>query len=134
MKTETRVKGADGREWILKLDGTKILASLRGNKPATTSSASVAFSPISPEFRDEYKDKEETVQQSTTNTTTTKTGKTGRTGKVNNRINRNINRPNYAKNFNNLNLSQNEIDYILDKGFDPYSAEGVQNFILSESG
>ena len=40
MKTETRVKGADGREWILKPDGTKILASLRDHKPAITSSAS----------------------------------------------------------------------------------------------
>lgn len=81
MKTETRVKGADGREWILKPDGTKILASLRGHKPATTSSASVAFSPVLPEFRDEYKNKEETVQQSTTDTTTTKTGRTGRISK-----------------------------------------------------
>ena len=81
MKTETRVKGADGREWILKPDGTKILASLRGYKPTTTSSASVAFSPVLPEFRDEYKNEEKTVQQSTTNTTTTKTNRTGRTGK-----------------------------------------------------
>ena len=81
MKTETRVKGADGKEWILKPDGTKILASLRGYKPATTSSASVAFSPVLPEFRDEYKNEEETVQQSATNTTTTKTNRTNRTSK-----------------------------------------------------
>ena len=81
MKTETRVKGADGREWILKPDGTKILASLRGNKPATTSSTSVAFSPVLPEFRDEYKNEEKTAQQSTTNTATTKTSRTGRTSK-----------------------------------------------------
>lgn len=81
MEKETLVKDANGKEWILKPDGTKILASLRNPKPATTSSTSVAFSPISPEYRDEYKDKKETVQQSTTNTTTTKTGRTGRTDK-----------------------------------------------------
>lgn len=79
MKTETRVKGADGREWILKPDGTKILASLRGYKPTTTSSTSVAFSPVLPEFRDEYKNEEETVQQSTTDTKTNRTGRTGKT-------------------------------------------------------
>lgn len=37
---------------------------------------------ILPEYRDEYKNKEETTQQSTTTTTTTKTGRTGRTGRT----------------------------------------------------
>lgn len=35
MKEETRVKDANGREWILKPNGTKVLASLRNPKPAT---------------------------------------------------------------------------------------------------
>lgn len=74
--------------WILKPNGTKVHISARKANAQTardnTQSAinsSVAFSPILPEFRDEYKDKEETVQQSTTNTTTTKTNRTNRTSK-----------------------------------------------------
>ena len=74
--------------WILKPNGTKVHITARKANAQTardnTQSAinsSVAFSPIRPEFRDEYKDKEETVQQSTTNTTTTKTGRIGRTSK-----------------------------------------------------
>ena len=77
--------------WILKPNGTKVhITARKANTQAarnntqsdTDSSSLVAFSPIRPEFRDEYKDKKETVQQSTTNTTTTKTGRTGRTGKT----------------------------------------------------
>lgn len=124
MKEETRVKGADGREWILKPDGTKILASLRGYKPATTSSASAAFSSIRPEFQDEYKNKEKIVQQSTTTT------KTNRIGKVNNRINRNINRPNYAKNFTNFQFSPEEIAFMEKAGVKMNDARSVQDFIL----
>ena len=124
MKEETRVKGADGREWILKPDGTKILASLRGYKPATTSSASAAFSSIRPEFQDEYKNKEKIVQQSTTTT------KTNRIGKVNNRINRNINRPNYAKNFTNFQFSPEEIAFMKKAGVKMNDARSVQDFIL----
>lgn len=71
--------------WILKTNGTKVHISARkanaqiarDNTQSATNS-SIAFSPIRPEFRDKYKNKEETVQQSTTNTTTTKTGKTNK--------------------------------------------------------
>ena len=122
MEEETLVKDANGKEWILKPDGTKILASLRNPKPVTTSSTSVAFSPISPEYRDSYTDQEKTAQQSTTNTTTTKTN---RTGKVNNRINRNINRPNYAKNFANFKFSPEEITFMEKAGVKMNDARSV---------
>ena len=72
--------------WILKTNGTKVHVSarkanaqiVRDNTQSATNS-SVAFSPVLPEFRDEYKDKEETVQQSTTDTKTDRTRRTGRT-------------------------------------------------------
>lgn len=78
-------KEATVNNWILKPNGTKVHISARkanaqiarDNTQSATNS-SVAFSPVLPEFRDEYKNKEETVQQSTTNTTTTKTGKTNK--------------------------------------------------------
>ena len=81
-------KEATVDNWILKLNGTKVHVSARkanaqiarDNTQSTTNSF-IAFSPISPEFRDEYRNKEETVQQSTTNTTTTKTNRTGKTNK-----------------------------------------------------
>lgn len=88
IEKETIVKDANGKEWILKPNGTKVsVAARQANTRATTdntqsdtdSSSLVAFSPIRPEFRDEYKNKKETVQQSTT---TTKTGRTGRTGRI----------------------------------------------------
>ena len=84
-------KEATVDNWILKTNGTKVHVSARkantqaarnNTQSDTDSSSLVAFSPIRPEFRDEYKDKKETVQQSTTNTTTTKTGRTGRTGRT----------------------------------------------------
>lgn len=69
--------------WILKPNGTKVHISARKanaqiarDNTQSATNPSVAFSPILPEFQDEYKNKKETVQQSTTNTTTTKTGKT----------------------------------------------------------
>ena len=73
--------------WILKPNGTKVhITARKANTQAarnntqsdTDSSSLVAFSPVLPEFRDEYKNEEKTAQQSTT---TTKTGRTGRTGK-----------------------------------------------------
>ena len=81
-------KEATVDSWILKPNGTKVHVSARkantqiarDNTQSATNS-SVAFSPVLPEFRDEYKNEEKIVQQSTTNTTTTKTGRTGRTGK-----------------------------------------------------
>lgn len=56
-----------------------------------------------------------------------------RTGKVNNRINRNINRPNYAKNFTNFQFSPEEIAYMKSLNYDPTDARSVQEFILSET-
>lgn len=76
-------KEATVNNWILKPNGTKVHVSARKANAQiardNTQSATnplVAFSPISPEFQNEYKNKEETVQQPTINTTTTKTGKT----------------------------------------------------------
>lgn len=62
------------------------------------------------------------------------TTKTDRTGKVNNRINRNINRPDYAKNFANFQFSPEEIAYMKSLNYDPTDARSVQEFILSKSG
>ena len=82
-------KEATVGNWILKPNGTKVHVSARkanaqiarDNTQSATNS-SVAFSPVLPEFRDEYKNEEKTAQQSTTNTTTTKTGRTGRTNRT----------------------------------------------------
>lgn len=78
-------KEATVGNWILKPNGTKVHVSARKantqvvrDNTQSNADSSVAFSPVLPEFRDEYKNKEETVQQSTTNTTTTKTGKTNK--------------------------------------------------------
>lgn len=128
MKTETRVKGADGREWILKPDGTKILASLRGYKPATTSSASVAFSSISPEFRDEYKNKKETVQQSTANTTTTRTGKTKATIRSKITPKRQAYWDSQYQNFLSK-MTDDQKAWLAQRGIDYSSAEQLQDYL-----
>lgn len=74
--------------WIYKPNGTRVHITARKantqaarNNTQPVTNSSVAFSLILPEFRDEYKDKEETVQQPTINTTTTKTNRTNRTSK-----------------------------------------------------
>lgn len=76
---------------------------------------------------DWHKERAAKQQAATTETVTTNVN---RTGKVNNRINRNINRPNYAKNFTNFQFSPEEIAFMEKAGVKINDARSVQDFIL----
>lgn len=113
--------------WIYKKDGTRVHISARkANQQATRTqpitNSSVAFSPISPEYRELYKDQD---QKSIVTPPTTQ-----QSNKIRRRVSPRINRPNYAANFAGMNFTDEEKKYILDAGYDPTNAKSVQDFIL----
>lgn len=129
--------------WILKPNGTKVhITARQANTRATTdntqsntdSSSLVAFSPIRPEFRDKYKDKEETVQQSTTDTKTNRTGRTGRTGKTKATIRSKITPKGQAywdKQYQDFKskMTDDQKAWLAQRGIDYNSAEQLQGYL-----
>ena len=131
-------KEATISNWILKPNGTKVHISARkantqiarDNTQSATNS-SVAFSPVLPEFRDEYKDKEETVQQSATNTTTTKTGRTGRISKSTVKVTPKGQAywDSQYQNFLKNKMTADQKAWLDQKGIDYSSAEQLQGYL-----
>ena len=123
--------------WILKPNGTKVHVSARkanaqiarDNTQSATNS-SVAFSPVLPEFRDEYKNEEETVQQSTTDTTTTKTGKTGRISKPTVKVTPK-GQAYWDKQYQNFlsKMTDDQKAWLAQRGIDYSSAEQLQDYL-----
>ena len=121
--------------WILKPNGTKVHISARKanaqiarDNTQSVTNPSVAFSPIRPEFRDEYKNKKETVQQSTANTTTTKTGKTKAAIRSKITPKGPAYWDNQYKNFLN-NMTDDQKAWLAQRGIDYSSAEQLQGYL-----
>lgn len=154
IKGEVKVKNKNGKEYILKPDGTKVLAALR-RKTNIPNEQTVKSKPIT---------QSSTVQ---TNTPWTKreavvSKNIGESNKVyypfkteqdainaaneakklqsETIVNKNVNkrkavvrRPNYNDNFAKLGLTNDERQVIQNAGFNPNNAEDVQKFILSQN-
>lgn len=154
IKGEVRVKNKNGKEYILKPDGTKVLAALR-RKTNIPNEQTVKSKPIT----------QSNVVQPTTPWTKRETVVSGNTeesnkvyypfkteqdainavnevkklqsettvNKNNNKRKAVVRRPNYNDNFAKLGLTNDERQVIQNAGFNPDNAADVQKFILSQN-
>lgn len=145
MEKETLVKDANGKEWILKPDGTKILASARKakqqvarNNTQITIDSSIAFAPWNqPSNIDQEKDinqqVEVTQQPPQHTTTTTRTG----TGKYRKNVIKRKITPKGQEYWNNKyqtfldSMTDDQEKWLKQRGIDYNSAEAMQKYLQS---
>lgn len=128
MEKETIVKDANGKEWILKPNGTKVsVAARQANTQVTRNNATRQAIKTESEVVQDVPQQPQTLKQ-----TTEQTPKQISKQITRRRVSSRINRPDYAKNFANFQFSPEEIAYMKNLNYDPTDARSVQEFILSE--
>lgn len=153
IKGEVRVKNKNGKEYILKPDGTKVLAALRRktnipnkqtvkSKPITQSNV---VQPTTPWTKREAVVSENTGESNKvyypfkTEQDAINAANEAKKLQSETTVNKNVNkrkavvrRPNYNDNFAKLGLTNDERQVIQNAGFNPDNAADVQKFILSQ--
>lgn len=154
IKGEVTVKNKDGKEYILKPDGTKVLASLRRNKnipnKQIVKSKSNAVQSITPWIKREavvnrnigesnksyypFKTEQDAINATNEANKLQSKRKANVNKNVNNQVRKAVvRRSNYNDNFAKLGLTNDERQVIKNAGFNPDNAEDVQKFILSQN-
>lgn len=154
IKGEVTVKNKNGKEYILKPDGTKVLASLRRNKNVPNKqivkSKSNVVQSITPWTEREavinrnigesnksyypFKTEQDAINATNEANKLQSERKANVNKNVNNQVRKAVvRRSNYNDNFAKLGLTNDERQVIKNAGFNPDNAEDVQKFILSQN-